>query len=91
MAEREPNQLRWRFLDWRPVARRAIAAPPPPSDPLPAEAPPARPSRELRAGFADLEEFVREVGGGRIGTPRSEGAYVTVPMRARRQRCAKTK
>ena len=73
MAEREQHQLRWRFLDWRPVARHEIVAEPPPLEP----------TAELRAGFADLEEFIREVGGGRIGAPRLGPACVTVPMQGR--------
>lgn len=73
MAEPEQRQLRWRFLDWRPVGRRESVAQAPPSEPTP----------ELLAGFAELEEFIREVGGGRIGAPRLERGAITVSMRAR--------
>ena len=89
MAERDDRrQLRWRFLDWRPVRRAPIEPEPRPPDPLPQHEPrPREPrSREsgalLRAGFADLEEFVREVGGGRIGPAHLGRDGVTVPMRA---------
>jgi hypothetical protein len=73
MAENELRQLRWRFLDWRPVLRPELA-------PQPRVQPPGE---ALRAGFAELEEFVREVGGGRIGAPRLGRPAVTVPMQAR--------
>lgn len=74
MAEREGRQLRWRFPDWRPVQRRAI---------VPEQPPPWEPPAELRAGLAELEEFIREVGGGRIGPPSLGRACVSVPMQAR--------
>jgi hypothetical protein len=67
------RQLRWRFLDWRPVARRDGLAQPRPFEP----------GAELVAGVAELEEFVLEVGGGRIGAPRLGCGGVTVSMRAR--------
>ncbi|HET6303821.1 MAG TPA: hypothetical protein VFG80_03500 [Myxococcota bacterium] len=73
MAENELHQLRWRFLDWRPVLR-------PQSVP---QLRPYEPSEELLAGLADLEEFIREVGGGRIGPPTLGRAGITVPMQAR--------
>jgi hypothetical protein len=73
VAGREPHQLRWRFLDRAPVGRREGVAQPPALGPTP----------ELLAGFAELEEFIREVGGGRIGAPRLGRAEVTVSMRAR--------
>jgi hypothetical protein len=68
----EDRQLRWIFLDWKPTAR-----------PTPPEPPPWEPSAALRAGLADLEEFIREVGGGRIGAPELARAGVTVSMQAR--------
>jgi hypothetical protein len=44
---------------------------------------PWTPSETLLGGVAELEEFIREVGGGRIGAPRLARQGVTVPMHAR--------
>jgi hypothetical protein len=88
MAEQDDGrQLRWRFLDWRPARRAPIEAEPRPREQRPREQRPRdprprEPRARLRAGFADLEEFVREVGGGRIGPPHLGRDGVTVPMRA---------
>jgi hypothetical protein len=76
MTENEVRQLRWRFRDWRPVVRPQIAPQPRPQEPQ-------EPSAELLVGLADLREFIREVGAGRIGAPALGRAGVTVPMQAR--------
>ena len=71
----EERQLEWQ---WRRVHRpkRPVPKPAPP--------PPCRPdtAERLEQGLGDLERFMREVGGGRIGPLSRRGASLTVGLRA---------
>jgi hypothetical protein len=71
----EERQLEWQ---WQRVQR------PKPPAPKPAPRPPHRPdtAEQLEQGLGDLERFMREVGGGRIGPLSRTGASLTVGLRA---------
>jgi hypothetical protein len=70
----EGRQLEWQ---WQRVPRPGRPAP----QPAPRPQPPARPEL-LEQGLADLERFIHEVGGGRIGPLHVQGETVTVGLRA---------
>jgi hypothetical protein len=68
----------------RPAPRPALRPAPRPA-PRPRRPPPPPPpdtSERLEEGLRDLERFIREVGGGRIGPLQVRGATLTVGLRA---------
>jgi len=70
----EGRQLEWQ---WQRVQQPKRPAPKPAPQPRRPEAP-----EQLEQGLGDLERFMREVGGGRIGPLSSRGASLTVGLRA---------